>query len=130
MLGGGLRQTGVLAAAGLIAIQKIPALLINDHKAAEIIRGTDCMDKHLNCSDGISTIPALKVTMSHTNFVFFDLTESCPFTYQELEQKLRENSPSILCKAYTETTFRFVTHQWITEEKAHIVVSALKKIFE
>ncbi len=41
MLGGGLRQTGILAAAGLVAIQKLPPLLVNDHKAAAIIRGRE-----------------------------------------------------------------------------------------
>lgn len=39
MLGGGLRQTGILAAAGLIAIEKMPALLHKDHEAAKIIAG-------------------------------------------------------------------------------------------
>lgn len=112
-----MRQNGILAAAGLIAIEKIPALMHKDHEAAKIL------------AEGLAKIKGIRVTKNHTNFVFFELTDESPFTNEELEQKLEAHNPPILCKSYTATTIRFVTHQWITPERAHIVVEAMTKLF-
>jgi threonine aldolase len=62
MFGGGMRQVGVLAAAGLIALEKSPSRLHEDHENA----------RHL--ADGIAQIPGLKIDPAsvHTNIVIFD----------------------------------------------------------
>jgi threonine aldolase len=62
MFGGGMRQVGVLAAAGLIALEKSPARLHEDHENA----------KHL--ANGIAQIPGLKIDPAsvRTNIVIFD----------------------------------------------------------
>jgi threonine aldolase len=50
MMGGGMRQVGVLAAAGLIALEKMPARLHEDHAnaklLAELLSGIPCLDVH------------------------------------------------------------------------------------
>jgi threonine aldolase len=63
MLGGGMRQAGVLAAAGLIAIEKMPLRLQEDHDNARFLAG------------GLSHIKGVKVDMTkvQTNIVIFDV---------------------------------------------------------
>jgi threonine aldolase len=66
MFGGGMRQVGVIAAAGLIALEKSPSRLQEDHDNA----------RHL--ADGIAKIPGLKIDASavHSNIVIFDCSGS------------------------------------------------------
>jgi threonine aldolase len=62
MFGGGMRQVGVLAAAGLVALEKSPARLHEDHENA----------KHL--ANGVAKIPGLKIDPAtvRSNIVIFD----------------------------------------------------------
>ena len=62
MFGGGMRQVGVIAAAGLIALEKSPARLQEDHENA----------RHL--AEGIAQIPGLKIDPAgvRSNIVIFD----------------------------------------------------------
>jgi len=64
MFGGGMRQVGVLAAAGLVALEKSPSRLHEDHENA----------KHL--AQGIAAIPGLRIDPASvkTNIVIFDCT--------------------------------------------------------
>src|ERR1700693_3497478 len=64
MFGGGMRQVGIIAAAGLIALEKSPSRLHEDHANA----------KHL--AEGIARIPGLKMDPAsiRTNIVIFDCT--------------------------------------------------------
>lgn len=66
MFGGGMRQVGVIAAAGLIALEKSPSRLHVDHENA----------KHL--AKGIAKIPGLKINPAsvQTNIVIFDCKAS------------------------------------------------------
>jgi threonine aldolase len=66
MFGGGMRQVGVVAAAGLIALEKSPARLHEDHENA----------KHL--AEGIAKIPGLKINPANvrSNIVIFDCSGS------------------------------------------------------
>jgi threonine aldolase len=62
MLGGGMRQVGVIAAAGLLALEKSPARLHEDHENAKRL------------AEGIAKIPGLKIDPAsvRTNIVIFD----------------------------------------------------------
>src|SRR6266849_2820277 len=66
MFGGGMRQVGVLAAAGLLALEKSPARLKEDHANARFL------------AEGIAKIPGLKIDPAavHSNIVIFDCTAS------------------------------------------------------
>ena len=66
MFGGGMRQVGVVAAAGLIALEKSPARLHEDHANAKWL------------AVGIAAIPGLKIDPAavRTNIVIFDCTET------------------------------------------------------
>jgi threonine aldolase len=61
MLGGGLRQSGILAAAGLYALDHNIARLAEDHRRARRL------------AEGLAAFSGLKVTMPDTNIVFVDM---------------------------------------------------------
>jgi threonine aldolase len=62
MFGGGMRQVGVIAAAGLIALEKSPARLHEDHANAKLL------------AEGIAKLPGLKIDPAavRSNIVIFD----------------------------------------------------------
>ncbi len=100
MLGGGMRQVGVLAAAGLIALHEMSQRLHEDHANAAYL------------AESLSGVPYLRVVSQHTNFVFVELTSDAPLTPQELAAHLR--AQDILINGYPDTPrIRLVTHYWI-----------------
>src|SRR5581483_7729401 len=76
-LGGGMRQAGVLAAAGLIALEKMPARLHEDHANARFL------------AEGLARVPGIKLDPRRvqTNIVVFELTG---MNSAELTRKLAE----------------------------------------
>src|SRR5947209_11710934 len=66
MLGGGMRQAGILAAAGLIALEKGPKRLQVDHDNAKVL------------ASKLATIPGITLNPAkvQTNIVIFDLKKS------------------------------------------------------
>jgi threonine aldolase len=61
-LGGGMRQVGVLAAAGLIALEKMPARLHEDHENARFLAGA------------LSRIPGVQTSSVETNILMVDVS--------------------------------------------------------
>jgi threonine aldolase len=119
MLGGGVRQGGILAAAGLIAIHQMVDRLAEDHANACLL------------AEGLSTIPHISLDISRvkTNFVFFDLLESAPLSPEEFIKRMREDHHIILSPypGY-KRTFRAVLHYWITGERVKRVISAVREV--
>ena len=66
MFGGGMRQAGVIAAAGLIALEKSPGRLHIDHENAQRL------------AEGIAEIPGLAIDPEkvQTNIVIFDCSRT------------------------------------------------------
>src|SRR5438034_3613549 len=66
MLGGGMRQAGVLAAAGLIALEESPKRLHEDHANARLL------------AEGLAALPGVKIDPEKvvTNIVIFDVAET------------------------------------------------------
>jgi len=92
MLGGGLRQAGVLAAAGIYALEHNVARLADDHANAQRL------------ADGLRSIEALRVDGPHTNMVFVRVP---PERLAALEAFLRGRGVVILARA---ASVRLVTH--------------------
>jgi threonine aldolase len=65
-LGGGMRQAGVLAAAGLIALEEHPRKLAEDHRNARLL------------AEGLAQIPGIRLDARavQTNIVIFDVADS------------------------------------------------------
>src|SRR5437763_9458034 len=78
-LGGGMRQAGVLAAAGLIAVEEMPRRLQVDHDNAKFL------------ANRLAETPKLRITPEKvkTNIVIFDVSET-GMTSEEMLRRLRE----------------------------------------
>jgi threonine aldolase len=117
-LGGGMRQAGVLAAAGIIALEKMVDRLTEDHERARCL------------ADGLRQIPGIRIDPGspHTNMVFFNMDGSIPFDAEQAEEKLK--GYGILTHSTGERRFRLVTHYWIGDEDVTKAVDAIRKVFK
>ena len=97
LLGGGMRQVGVLAAAGLIALEESPKRLVLDHENAQHLA------QGLAAIKGIALDPARVVT----NIVIFDV-RGTRRTAAELCEQLA--AKKVLCSATDKYSVRMVTH--------------------
>jgi len=96
-LGGGMRQAGVLAAAGLIALEEMPGRLHQDHANARAL------------AEGLAKIPGIRVDLQTvaTNIVVFDVGAS-PFTAAEVSGRLKQRG--VLINPVGQRRMRAVTH--------------------
>ncbi|MCJ7679905.1 MAG: beta-eliminating lyase-related protein, partial [Candidatus Aminicenantes bacterium] len=101
-LGGGMRQVGVLAAAGLIALQKMTKRIKDDNRRARILAEKLCVHP------GVVLDPE-KVD---TNIVIFDLDHP-RYTIPDFLQALRDRGIWALA---TRGGIRFVTHREIDDK--------------
>ncbi len=116
VLGGGMRQAGVIAAAGIYALQNNIYRLAEDHIHARFL------------ADEIRKIPGLKLQNEQvdTNIVYFDVMER--YTGPELSNKLAE--AGVLANASGPNSLRFVTHLQITEEDCVEALKTLRKLMQ
>ncbi|HEY9881932.1 MAG TPA: low-specificity L-threonine aldolase [Leptolyngbyaceae cyanobacterium] len=117
LLGGGMRQAGILAAAGLIALKEMTQRLYEDHTNAQ----------HL--ARGLAEIPGIVIDPSvvQTNMVFFSLDETVPLQPQDLITKLRDQY-SIQLGIYGGRKFRAVTHYWIQPVHIDALLTSLREV--
>lgn len=119
MLGGGMRQAGVLAAAGIIAIEEMTRRLDEDHATARRLA------EGLACIDGIR----LNLQQVQTNMVFFSLDETIPYDAKALSDRLAQQY-NIKLNVIGPRSFRAVTHYWITPERVDVVLEATRTVLE
>lgn len=117
VLGGSMRQAGILAAAGLIALHTMSQRLQEDHDNAALL------------AEGLSEVPGLTVKSQNTNFVFMTINDNAKIPADELIRRLREDH-NILMASYNskDNHVRLVTHYWITRDKVETVIQAMKSI--
>jgi threonine aldolase len=96
-LGGGMRQAGVLAAAGLIALEETPKVLADDHCNAKFV------------AEGLSRIPGIAVDPAKvmTNIVIFDVSGT-DLVSAEISARLKQRG--VLINGINERQMRAVTH--------------------
>lgn len=117
ILGGGMRQAGVLAAAGIVALNEMIERLADDHANARLL------------AEGLARIPGVKVNvdMVRTNMVFFDLADEVPLSSEDVATHLRE-SAGIWVGTNGSRGFRAVTHYWIDREDVGAFLGALENV--
>jgi threonine aldolase len=111
-LGGGMRQAGVLAAAGLISLERMPLRLHEDHANARLLAG------------GLAAIPGISVLPVQTNIVIFDIA-GLGTDCRTLSGLLKERG--ILANGIG-PVMRMVTHYDVTEAMCHEAVEAVREI--
>jgi hypothetical protein len=92
-----MRQAGILAAAGLIALREMTLRLHEDHANARRL------------AEGLAAIPGLEVDLDrqYINMVFFRLADGVPLSTPDICARLREKN--IYVEGY-DAHFRLVTH--------------------
>ncbi|MGH4139845.1 low-specificity L-threonine aldolase [Clostridium sp.] len=115
ILGGGLRQAGILAAAGLVALREMIPQLKVDHENAILL------------GEELSKIPGIVVNKedTHINMVFFNM-HSTGLCSDELVEKFY--TKGIKINGEEDGLMRFVTHNWVSKEDIKFVVDSIKEI--
>lgn len=114
VFGGGMRQAGFLAAAGLFALKNNVTRLSEDHKKAKVIESEL---KKLSFIESVLPV--------YTNIIIFNLKKE-KFTGESFEKTLA--SKNIKLAAFGKQTIRFVTHLDFTNEMLEQTVRELKSL--
>jgi threonine aldolase len=114
-LGGGMRQAGILAAAGLIALEEMPKRLSEDHANAR------WMAEELARIAGIQLDP----TKVMTNIVVFNVSGTRK-TSAEITRALAERD--VLINGIDPETMRLVTHMDVDRAACGRAVEALRQV--
>ena len=117
VLGGGMRQAGVLAAAGIVALNEMVDRLAEDHANARKL------------ADGLAEMPGLSIDPSliKTDIVYFEVKRD-DMTAEELVNKLEEQGVRML--PVGPGRIRAVTHYHITSDDIDYALAAFLKVLK
>lgn len=113
-LGGGMRQAGVIAAAGLVALEEVMPRLSDDH--ANMAR----------LAAGLASVPGLALRggeVPRTNIAFFELAQAIDFS--DLQSGLRARGIAV---SGAPGLMRLVTHHQVSAEDVDEVVAAFREL--
>ncbi|MBN2148658.1 MAG: aminotransferase class V-fold PLP-dependent enzyme, partial [Anaerolineales bacterium] len=115
-LGGGMRQAGILAAAGIVALESMVERLAEDHRRAKVLAA------------GLAGIPGLTLEPGtpYTNMIFAGLEESAALTSRQVVEKLAERGVKIGIAG--KNRFRLVTHYWIDDEAVELAAQHFRAV--
>lgn len=114
MLGGGMRQAGVLAAAGLVALEETPERLHIDHENARFL------------ANALSEMPGIRIDPAKvvTNILIFEVAGP-GITAAEISKRLAARE--VLASAMSPTAVRMVTHYDVDRAGCERAVMALRE---
>ena len=114
-LGGGMRQAGVLAAAGLIALEEMPKRLEEDHDNARFL------------ANRLAEIPKLGIRPEkvRTNIVIFDVSGT-GLSADEMLRRLRQQN--VIGSAVSDSMVRLVTHMDVNRTDCEQAVQIIRKL--
>lgn len=117
-LGGGMRQAGVLAAAGIVALETMVERLSEDHARSK------------NLATGLANLPGLLLEneQPQTNMVFLSLTREVPYDAYRIRDLLL--GYGVRVGVVGERRFRLVTHYWIDDAGVEQAILAFRKVME
>jgi threonine aldolase len=116
LLGGGMRQVGVIAAAGLIALEESPKSLHIDHENARAL------------AEAIANLKGVKIDPEKvvTNIVIFDVSNA-PVSAADICAQLKEQN--ILASPFG-NSIRMVTHYDVSRRDIEVTINRLGKIIQ
>jgi threonine aldolase len=111
-----MRQAGILAAAGIVALETMVDRLSDDHRHAKKL------------AEGLASIEGLELYMGmpQTNMVFVSVSETVPLTADLIAQRLANFRVKV--GVVGKRSFRLVTHYWIGENDIDHTVSAFRAV--
>lgn len=115
LLGGGMRQAGVIAAAGIVALEEMVDRLHEDHEHARIL------------AEGIAELPDVRIDLDtvQTNIVVFRL-DPVRWTPAAFIAAMREQG--VLLGGFGDDRLRFVTHYGIERTDIDRALQAAKRV--
>ena len=116
ILGGAMRQVGVLAAAGIIALEKMTERLVEDHCRAR------------NLAAGLAGIHGLVIDtpVPQSNMVYLHLDDRIPLDAMQVKVKLLPYGVKV--GDASARGFRLVTHYWIDDAGIEQTIHAFQKV--
>ncbi|MDO9547208.1 MAG: low-specificity L-threonine aldolase [Pelolinea sp.] len=115
-LGGGMRQAGILGAAGIIALDEMIDRLDKDHDRAKMI------------ADGLEDLPGITLDKGYpqTNMVFIEILDDHNISSDTLIAEMAEEG--ILIGMSGPRNFRFVTHYWINDDDVQKFIQKFRQL--
>lgn len=115
-LGGGMRQAGVLAAAGIVALEQMVERLPEDHARAKQL------------ADGLAGIPEIEFPLGkpQSNMVFVQLSQNLPLTSSEVATRLVTHG--IKVGVTGPRMFRMVLHYWVDDSGIDRTLKAFQEV--
>ena len=115
MLGGGMRQVGVLAAAGIISLEKMSTRLGQDHARAKSL------------FEGLKQVQGLKLDVSpSSNMVYFDLLDEVNLSVDQIVDEMKKRG--VLVDWAGPRRFRLVTHYWVNDAGVDKTLKAFSEV--
>ncbi len=114
-LGGAMRQAGVIAAAGIVAIEKMVERLAEDHATARRL------------CEGLNSLPGVKARQAPlpTNIVLVDVSG---LGWKSADLIARWKPLGILCNPRPPAGVRLVTHRHITAADVDYAIQATREV--
>jgi threonine aldolase len=113
-----MRQAGIIAAAGIVALEQMTERLSEDHVRAKRL------------AEGLAAIPGITFPQGQpqTNMVFPGLATEVKKTTHEIAKELAKED--ILVDPVTDRLFRLVTHYWISDDAVEKTIKGFKKAIQ
>ena len=115
-LGGGMRQAGILAAAGIVALESMIERLGEDHARARRL------------AEGLAGVSGLTLDKGspHTNMIFMNLADHVEHSTSEVADHLHKRY-GIRIGVTGKRRYRLVVHYWIDDDAVEKTVAGLKE---
>ncbi|MGH9716058.1 MAG: threonine aldolase family protein [Candidatus Acidiferrales bacterium] len=115
LIGGGMRQVGVLAAAGLVALEETPKILHRDHENARYL------------AEGLAQIPGISLDAKAvvTNIVIFSVADTGTAAAKICDELARQG---VLCGPTGKFSIRMVTHYDVDRAGAERALAAMRSV--
>ena len=117
MLGGGMRQVGVMAAAGLVSLEKMTGRLKQDHARAKSLY------------EGLKQVKGLRLEAEPaSNMVYFSLEDRIQLTENQIVAEMKKYGVMVDWSAPRQ--FRLVTHYWVDDAGVEKTVKAFGEVLK
>jgi threonine aldolase len=116
MLGGGMRQVGIVAAAGIISLEKMTKRLADDHARARKL------------ADGLRKLKGIVVDEGspYSNMVYLNLSDDLKIDTKKIIENILVYG--VLLDSENPRRFRLVTHYWVDDDAVAKVVKAFEAV--
>ena len=111
-----MRQAGILAAAGIVALEQMVDRLGEDHIRARRL------------ADGLAALPGIEFPMGlpQSNMVFAQLSDTLPYNAKQAAVNLRSHGVKV--GVVNERMFRMVLHYWVDDNGVDQTLKAFQAV--